>query len=305
MPPSCWIVPDAPAGVGTAGARAALVGNPSDGYGGAVLAVALHEYGARATAQSGPELQIVPPSDLVRATVLRFAREHAPAAERTTIRWSTSIPRAVGLGGSSAIVIAVLRALCSLYAVALNRPALAELALAVEVEQLGIAAGPQDRVAQVYGGVMFMDFGRGAEGYEPLDPALLPPLLVAWRGDAGGLSGAVHAPLRERYEQGDSAVVNGMAELGRLAHRARAALLDGDRAAFAACVDGSFEQRRVMLALDHRHAQMVRRARECGAAANYAGSGGAIVAVCRDEAHRLAAAVELRRLGCDTVAAAL
>ena len=89
---------------GAARARAALVGNPSDGYGGAVLAVTLDEWRAHATARIGGP-RIDPPSVLVEATVQRLARIH-PRVRETEIGWRTSVPRGVGLGGSSAIVIA-------------------------------------------------------------------------------------------------------------------------------------------------------------------------------------------------------
>src|SRR5262249_21529402 len=142
------------------------------------------------------ELAIDPPAELVKATVLRFAREHAPRAARTSLAWRTSIPRGVGLGGSSAIVIATARALCRLYAVALGPTELAEFALAVETDDLGIAGGLQDRVAQSYGGLVFM--GCAQSGYEPLPRDLLPPLVVAWRTDAAGDSGPLHGDLRAR-----------------------------------------------------------------------------------------------------------
>jgi glucuronokinase len=313
---------------GQAHARAALAGNPSDGYGGAVLAVTLPAYAARAEARAAAAPSIQPASELVTAAVGRFAREHAPAAANTEVRWSTTIPRGVGLGGSSAIVIAVLRALCSLYAVHLTRAQLAELALAVEVEELGIAAGLQDRVTQAYCGLVFMDFARdsaarsagdsavrsagdsaaGSAGdsavYQPLDPALLPPLLVGWQCDWGGDSGAVHAPLRDRFDAGEPLVIECLHELGELARRARDALLSSDQLQFGRCVDASFDRRQRMLTLHPRHVEMVHCARAAGARVNYAGSGGAIVAVCEHDEHRAAVAQDLRRLGCDTAAVA-
>ncbi len=221
------------------------------------------------------------------------------------MQWTTSIPRGVGLGGSSAIVIATLRALAGLYAVSLVDAELAELALAVEVEELGIAAGLQDRVAQAYEGLTFMDFAPSAGGpahenrYERLDPALLPPVVVAWRTDAGSESGAVHAPLKARHAQGEPVVLESLAELGELAHRARAALLAGDQPELARCVDQSFDARRRMLALDPRHLEMIECARAHGAAANYAGSGGAIVAVCADSDQHTRVSRALRGLRCE------
>ncbi len=99
--------------------RAALAGNPSDGYGGAVLAVTLPRWCAEAEAAAAPEIEIEPVNALVEATVRRFARElKTPGA---AVRWSTSIPQRVGLGSSSALVIAVMRALCELHGVELPR----------------------------------------------------------------------------------------------------------------------------------------------------------------------------------------
>jgi glucuronokinase len=290
---------------GDAPARAALAGNPSDGYGGAVLAVALPSHRAHAVARRAGELRVTPESDLVRAAVGRFARQHAPAAAASAVEWSTSIPRGVGLGGSSAIVIAVLRALMGLHRVTLPAPELADVALAVEVDELGIAAGLQDRVAQAYGGLTFMDFdpAAGRHCYERLDPERLGPVLVAWREDSGGHSGDVHAPLRDRHAAGERVVVEALSELGTLARAARGALLAGDRAELARCVDGSFDARQRMLELDAHHVAMIECARAAGAGANYAGSGGAIVAVCEHPAHRRGVDAQLRRLGCETISA--
>jgi galactokinase/mevalonate kinase-like predicted kinase len=287
---------------GKAHARAALAGNPSDGYGGAVLAVTLGGQRAEVTARAASQLEISPPSELVAATVARFAHEYRSRASSTVLQWTTSIPRGVGLGGSSAIVISTLRALSVLYDAELEATELAELALAIELHELQIAAGLQDRVAQAFGGLMFMDFdpAAGPDRYQRLDLALVPPLVVAWRVDAAGDSGAVHGPLRDRHAQGEAAVVRAMSELASLARGARDALLTGDVAEFGRCVDHSFDVRQQILALDPRHIEMISCARACGASANYAGSGGAIVAVCAPDSRRRVAR-ELQQLGCDTL----
>jgi glucuronokinase len=282
---------------GRASARAALAGNPSDGYGGAVLAVTVDALEALAVVRGNTGPGVEPESQLVQATVRRFAEHLCPEAAQTYATWSTTIPRSVGLGGSSAIVIATLRALCGLHRVSLSELELAEFALAVEVQELDIAAGPQDRIAQAYGGLTFMDFGAGH--YERLERRTLPPLVLAWRTDAATESGQVHTPLRERHARGEVAVVEALRELGRLAREARAALASDDMAALARCVDASFDARQRIMALDERHVEMIHRAREHGAAANYAGSGGAIIAVCPVGADQQAAvAHELRAIGC-------
>lgn len=275
-----------------------------------MLAMTFPEQSVNASARAAPELRVQPASELVAAAVRRFAHDHHPAALGTAIDWSTSIPRAVGLGGSSAMVIATLRALCELYGLALAPAELASSALAVEVQDLGIAAGWQDRVAQAYGGLSFMDFhprhmALSLHGHrEALEPAKLPPLLIAWREDAASDSGAVHGSLRQGFDRadgGERAVAGAMVELARHARSARGALLRCDRGGFARCVDSSFDARQRLMALDPRHVEMIRCARGCGASANYTGSGGAIVAVCRDGRHRDAVGDALYAIGCRTV----
>jgi glucuronokinase len=271
-----------------------LAGNPSDGYGGAVLAVTLPSLTARVTADSARGLRVEPHSALVEAAARRLGVNAA-------ITWNTTIPRSVGLGGSSAIVIATLRALCEIGGLSFAPSELAELALAIEVEDLGIAAGPQDRFAQAYGGATFMEFGGQRPECQQLDVSVLPPLVVAWRDAAPADSGPVHDGLRARFAAGERDVAESLRRLADAAREARRALQGGDFGRFARAVDASFDLRRELMALDPRHVEMIVTARAGGAAANYTGSGGAIVAVCLDAEHRAAIERALRAIGCSTV----
>ncbi len=278
-------------------ARAALAGNPSDGYGGAVLAVTLPQLSAEVTLApdaSGGGGAI----DLLEATLARFAREFGGRAR--VLDWQTSIPRSVGLGGSSAIVIAALRALCELHAVVLEPAELAELALSIERDDLGIAAGLQDRVAQAYGGLTFMDFS-GPGRYERLDLGLLPPLLIAWRAHTARHSGVVHGDLLARFQAGEPLVHEGMRELGLIAARARDALLASDQRGLREAADASFEWRRRMVTLDPLHVEMVDTARAAGAGVNYTGSGGSVACICADQAALDRVAAALEAIGCLTM----
>jgi glucuronokinase len=277
---------------GRAFARAALAGNPSDGYGGAVLAVCVPALAAHAEVTPAAQATSDPPSALVDAAVARFARGAC------AVRWRTGVPREVGLAGSSAIVTATVRALCALHDHALAADDLAEMVLAVEVDDLGIAAGPQDRYAQAHEGLVLMEFGGARPRVERLDVALLPPLYLAWRGDAAETSHAVHGGLRERA--GETALRAAMRRLADHARAARDALHAGDRAGFAAAVDASYDERAALIELAPRHVAMVDAARAAGASANYAGSGGAIVGTLpASGAGPLTAA--LSGLGCEVI----
>jgi glucuronokinase len=86
-----------------------------------------------------------------------------------------------------------------------------------------------------------------------------------------------HAELRRRHDSDDPVVRDGMARLAELAAEARDALVAGDRREFGRCMDGSFDVRSEMAGLEPGHVRMIELARSLGAAANFAGSGGAIV----------------------------
>lgn len=314
-------------------ARAALLGNPSDGYGGATIGFAIRNFEARAEARPADRLEIVPaPQDgnafadvdalladvaangyygglrLVKAALKRFV-EHARAGGVEPVRtfslsYSTTIPRQVGLGGSSAIVIAAMRALCRLNRMELAPADLARLALSAEAE-LGIPAGLQDRVIQSYEAVMYMDFRDGIEApFVALDPARMPPLFIAFRTDASEPSAAVHSWLRSRFDAGDPVVVETMREIAGLARGGRDAIAAGDRAELGRLMRSNVEARARLLPLDPRHLRMVELADSLGAPANYTGSGGAIVGLAPEsgiEAVRARFAAE----GCGVVAPAI
>lgn len=272
---------------GRALARAGLLGNPSDGYQGATLSFTFADFAAEATVRESSAPEIRPPDRdgrrLIEAAVARFAAHHRADGHRPTpvsVEYRSSIPRQVGLGGSSAIVTATLRALCALHGAEIAPAALASLALAVEAEDLGIAAGPQDRVAQAFEGLVFMDFKPGRERYEPMDPALLPPLYVAYRRAGADPSGRLHGDLRARHARGERDVAEGMARLADLARRGRDALMAGDHAGLARLVDANLEERRALGAVDEASLEMATVARSLGLCANLAGSGGAIVGLC-------------------------
>ena len=208
--------------------------------------------------------------------------EHLAADDarlRFAIRYETDIPRQVGLSGSSAIVVSALRALMAWFDVTIDAASLVELALAAEVEDLRLAGGAMDRVIQVYQGAMLMDLGepRTAASYTRLDPAMLPPLFVAWDPRRGQTSNVVHGALRARWEAGDREIRDYLSEFRPLADEGVAALQRGDVSAFRALMTRNYEMRSRFFPISERDRRMVEIARKHGGVGKLAGSGGAIV----------------------------
>jgi glucuronokinase len=164
------------------------------------------------------------------------------------------------------------------------------LILSAERDELDINAGFMDRVIQVYEGCMFMDLdenlirSQGHGRYERLDPALLPPLYLAYKPALGKVSGRVLNEIRIKVDRGDAFTIGVLKQLGALAEEGRRALLAGDRRRFSELMDENFELRRSIQTISPANQEMIAAARACGASAKYAGSGGSIIGDYRDEA---------------------
>ena len=189
----------------------------------------------------------------------------------------------MGLAGSSAIIIATLRALMQFYEVKIPLEILPNVALAAETEEMGINAGLQDRVAQTYEGCVYMNFDRGIMeaqkhgNYQRIDPALLPNLYIAYKTALGKVSGKVLNDIRTRYDSGDAFVIDTLKEIAGLAEKGRDALLNRDHAALHELMNRNFDLRAQIMRISDSNMEMIRTARSCGASASFTGSGGSII----------------------------
>ena len=199
-------------------ARAGLIGNPSDGYFGKTISLVVRNFCAQVTLYESPRIQILAGHRdrlefsscaefledvnlngyyggvrLIKAAIKRFgdycAKIGVPINRNFSIEYHTDIPIRVGLAGSSAIITATMRGLMQFFGVEIPKAVLPGIILSVELDELKIGAGLQDRVIQVYEGLVYMDFSKAREvvasglpcyHYERLDPALLPPVYIAY-----------------------------------------------------------------------------------------------------------------------------
>lgn len=286
----------------TCTARAALAGNPSDGYGGAVVAVPVPDLCAMATAREADALTIEAADPalgaLLAATAAAF-EAHTGELPAVALSASTEIPRSVGLAGSSALVIATLRVLAAWAGRRWEPVELARLALAVERERPGaeggVEGGLEDRLVQAVGRPVAMRFAP--LWFEVLAPPDQLHVFVAWAPAATRPSDAVQRSLRRRFDGGDERVRAAMAALAGHADDARRALAAGDAARLAAAMDASFDLRASVAGIDEHTREMAALGRAYGAAVNSAGAGGSIVGLVRSAAELDALAVEFAALG--------
>ncbi len=302
-------------------ARAGVLGNPSDGYFGKTIALTLPTFRSRTLLYPSARLEIrLSAADIpiwenwqelrahtrwrgyyggvriIRALLMRFSDYCASEGIRLhdrnfTIEYESNIPLRLGMGGSSAIITSSLRALMRFYEVDIPLQIQANLVLETETKELGVSAGLQDRVAQVYEGLVYMDFDRalmesqGFGSYETLDSSLLPNLYVAYRTNLSEGTEVFHNDLRQRFDSGDRAVTDAMARWAAMAEEGRTALLAGDLDRFGDLINANFDLRADVCRIGQENLEMVRAARTAGATAKFAGSGGAIIGTYRDESH--------------------
>jgi len=231
--------------------RCAIIGNPTDMYGGSVISCSL-PYRARVTVSPSERLEVEAEGehvtigcrdelalngdsfDVARA-VLDYFRDELPCCR---ISYTTDVPVRAGVAGSTALTVAILYGLLRYHGMNYHPYRVAELARYIELNHLRVVCGYQDAYMCTFGGLNYMDF-RGKQFYreaseelyatvERLDPYVpkLPFVLV--HTGVVHSSDAVHKPLRERWLEGDREVRQAYEEIGVLAREGKKALLAAD-----------------------------------------------------------------------------
>lgn len=295
--------------------RAALIGNPSDGYHGKTIAFVFRNFHAEIMLYETPELVLTPTvrdntvftslealaSDveqygyyggirIMKAAVKKFhdyCRENSITLPQKnfTMRYMSDIPNRLGLAGSSALITAAMRAMFTFYHLEIPPARLASLVLASEREELGIPAGLQDRVAQAYNTPVYMDFNKEymdehkVGRYEKIEIPEDLNFYIAYRTDLAEGSEVLHSRLRDDYNAGVPEVLAAMKEWAFLTEEMHAALPEKNRKKIAELINRNFDLRCQVCAssVSEKNRRMVELARSAGASAKLTGSGGAII----------------------------
>lgn len=285
--------------------RAAIIGNPTDMYGGAVMSCSVGMR-ARTTitscdtltlATGGRECQIRGRGDLrplgdwfdVPRAIIDYLRL---VDLKCRIEYSSELPVGSGMSSSTAVMASMTLALLTWQGRKLDYYRLAELVRYVELNHLKIMGGYQDAYMCTFGGLNYMDF-RGKQFYreeeaelfatiEPLAPFVERlPFVLGFTGVQHS-SNAVHRPLRERWLEGEPAVVNGYKRIADLALVGKKALLLQDWATMGRAMNENHAIQRDLGGSGESNERLIAAALAAGApGAKLAGSGdgGTIIAL--------------------------
>lgn len=242
------------------------------------------------------------PSTALAARLVHFFLQDEPAE----LRFHATAPPGSGLGGSSALGMAMAGALNQASGAGWSVPELIRIVVDTEVRILRTATGSQDQFAAGLGGAHIHHWQSPAPRSEPLawgegaDDPLATRFVVVFTGEAHS-SGDSNRRVLERILAGEPDAVRGIEEIAEAAFGMRAALLAGDWDGVAAHLDREWAGRKscapgVTTPTLDRFEETLRSAgaravKACGAAA-----GGTLLALCRP-ADREAVAAAARAAG--------
>jgi len=283
--------------VASAPARANLIGNPSDLYGGAVLGCSVAAR-ARVEMRAARSLELATGAASVRIEraadlalrgdpfdVARAALASEPELPLARIAFQSEIPFGSGLAGSTALLAALLRALAAWRGESPGLYDAAERSRAVEREMLGVACGWVDHYLCSFGGLRYVDLrGKEREGRPAGDPFATVedlsahvarlPFVLAFTGVAHR-SGSVHGPIRARWERGEAEVVKAYERIEEIAREGKTALLRSDWERLGTLMNENHALQRGLGGSGESNERLVAAALAAGAlGAKLAGAGG-------------------------------
>ena len=203
---------------------------------------------------------------------------------------ASEIPPGTGLGSSSAVAVAIIRAVSTALRLDLSRGELAELACKIEIEKLGEPIGKQDQYAAAFGGLNWIEFAASGVRMQPLN---LPPgiekqlegnLMLFFTGDSRNAS-TILEKQNQRSKAEQPEVVEALHRVKAMAYQVRECFERGDLRTFGEYLHENWEQKKrfaegVSNPEIDRAYEMARRQGAIGGKIAGAGGGGFLMLYC-------------------------
>jgi len=229
--------------------------------------------------------------DLPKAAIARVG-----AAGGLDVEISSDAPAGSGLGGSSALVTAVVAALAVLAERSLTAEEVAELAYRIEREDLGISGGWQDQYAAAFGGCNLLEFSKGGVRVRPLTVGedglaeLNRHLLLCYTGAVRRNVGLIDRQIA-MHRDGREDTILGMKRLQEMAFAMQSAIEGGNVETIGPLLTEAFQAKKQMnpyITDDTPIDRMLDAARAAGATGGKicgAGGGGYLLIAAAPSAH--------------------
>jgi D-glycero-alpha-D-manno-heptose-7-phosphate kinase len=236
----------------------------------------------------------------------RAVLSHFSIHEGLSMFLASQVPPGTGLGSSSTVTVAIIKAVSSLLDLGLSKRQIAEAACTIEIDKLGMPIGKQDQYAAAYGGINAIAFSRGGVEVEPLTLAprtlemLESHILLFYTGEARQ-SAQTLATQRAATLAGDPKVLESLHAIKAMAQDVKRCFVRGRLEAFGEILHDTWQRKKQLAAgISNRaiddYYEAARAHGAVGGKISGAGGGGFLMLYCPS---RRAAAVTaaLERMG--------
>ena len=278
-------------------------------YGGAVLSTTIDKYvyvilnvsersGLQITSSDYRTFYRHPPTEPLLwdgdLSLPRAVLQHFGVCTGLSMFLASEVPPGTGLGSSSSVTVALVKAVSTACGQKLSPKQIAEMACRIEIEKLNKPIGVQDQYAAAFGGFNWITFSQDKIEVEPLDLAqetiarLESNLLLMFTGAAHD-SAAILAQQRKSSQEQNPQVIESLHATQGLAFKAHDYLLAGDLGRFGTMLDEAWQRKKrfapgVSNERIDRCYQLARQNGALGGKIAGAGGGGFLMLYCDDGA---------------------
>jgi D-glycero-alpha-D-manno-heptose-7-phosphate kinase len=162
---------------------------------------------------------------------------------------ASQVPPGTGLGSSSTVAVALIKAMAVLRGLRMSRQQVAEVACQIEIEKLGMPIGKQDQFAASFGGLNFIKFGTEGVTVEALEMSqetlgeLERRMMLFFTGRSRN-SAQILGEQKRNSERNRASVIEALHQIKRGALELREQLGLGNFSAVGECLDRSWMAKR-------------------------------------------------------------
>ncbi len=225
----------------------------------------------------------------------RAILSHFGLARGITMFLASEVPPGTGLGSSSAVAVAIIKAVTTARGLLLSKQQIAELACQIEIEKLGEPIGKQDQYAAAFGDLNLIQFRADGVSVEPIETtpetrrALEKNTLLFFTGTTRQAS-TILSEQKKSSEQNDPRVLDALHAVKAMAFQAKECLERGDLAEFGQLLDRGWQSKKKFAAgisnplIDECY-ELARRQGALGGKLTGAGGGGFLMLYCEPACH--------------------